>query len=408
VARSRREPVALPRVPALDGLRVISALAVVVYHAMGAVLGSNPTAGVLMPSAAFLFFVISGYVIYRPFVAAHLAGNDAPALGRFYRARVLRVLPLWFLAVTAYVVVDGAAKLHGPGDWVATYLLVQYVVPGLRFAVIGPAWALSVEWLFYLSAPLLALAVRGGRRRWARRVAPVKAEAWVLAALFVTAWLVRPARPAVALVAGMALATFDVHRRRARRNPAWLRVLVGNGWLVVAGTAAAWVALAHYPYQEGLSVQWVERDPAVLAIWIATALLWFVPVAFGDPDREPQRTLASRWAVGLSQLTFGLYLWHQLVLDRVVDHLGRDAGFSAVLYLTLLGSILLAAATFALVERPGRELNRRAAARRGPLAAPEGGGARDPDAGGRSGGGAPPGPSGPADPAAAPSVRSPS
>jgi peptidoglycan/LPS O-acetylase OafA/YrhL len=338
---------------------VIAAASVVLYHVLGARYGANPTAGVIFPSAAFLFFVISGFVIYRPFAAAHLTGAQAPSLARFYRSRLVRVLPLWCVAVTVYLVVDHGHHLHGPGQWIATYLLVQYPWHSIRYSVIGPAWALSVEWIFYLIAPLLALAVRSGRRRLSPSTRPWQAEVGVLGVLFVVAWIIGSARPAVALVVGMGLGVFDVHRRQTR-DPRWLRVAAGNGWILIATTVASWVALAQYPYQSGLSVQWVERDAAVLAIWIATATLWFVPVAFGDPAREPQRTLGGRRFVALSQLTFGLYIWHQLVLDRVIARLGRDGGFTAILYLTAGGAIALSLATYLVIERPGVRLNRRA------------------------------------------------
>ncbi|HEY4375905.1 MAG TPA: acyltransferase, partial [Acidimicrobiales bacterium] len=326
---------------------------------MGAVLGANPGAGVLMPAAAFLFFVISGFVIYRPFVAAHLAGNPRPDIGRFYRSRLLRVLPLWALAVTAYLVVNGAGSLHGPGQWVLTYLLLQYPVAAIRFAVVGPAWALSVEWLFYLSAPLIALAMFHARRRFAPRTAPVRAEATVLAAFFVVAWLVPAARPAVAIVIGMAFAVFDVHRRVTRHTPRWLRLVTSNGWAIALVTAAVWLVLGNYHYRPGLSVQWVQQDPAVLALWVGMATVWFVAAAFGRPDRSPQRQLGSPLAVRLSQLTFGLYLWHSLVLDQVLDHLGRAGNFEAIFYLTAIVSVLLATATYFLIERPSMQLIRR-------------------------------------------------
>ena len=342
--------------PALDGLRVIAAASVVIYHVMGATYGANPTAGVLFPSAAFLFFVISGYVIYRPFTASHLAGNAPPDLRRFYRSRVLRVLPLWWIAVAAYSVVEPGQQLHTAGQWIATLALLQYPWREIRYAVIGPAWALSVEWIFYLTAPLLALAVRTQRRRHFRSTSPVKAEAVVLSTLFVVAWLVPQARPFAALAAGMGFAVLDVHCRQHGR-PAWLRSLAGNGWFMAAVTAASWLALAHYPYREGLSVQWVERDALVVGIWTATAIAWFLPIAFGNPSRQPQKALGGGRMAFLGGLTFGIYLWHQLVLDQVIDRLGRDGSFTAILYLTVLGTMVLALVSHVLVEAPIQRLS---------------------------------------------------
>jgi peptidoglycan/LPS O-acetylase OafA/YrhL len=352
--RARREAgrpaVSLGRVDGLDGLRVLGALAVVVYHVVGSVQAANPPAMVILPPFAFAFFLISGFVIYRPFAAAHLTKRRMPPIGRFVVGRAIRVLPLWWLAVAVYLTVRGN-PLQGTWDWIATLGLLQYAERDVRYAVIGPAWALSVEWIFYVSVPFLATGLWWLNRRLAPKVAPVRVQVAALAALAVPAMVFPAGRPFVAIIGGMALAVTDVHRRLAGVTPTWLLLLRRPSTAVVT-TAVAWGLLVVYPYKEGLSVQWVEQDPLVVAIWIAVAVTWFAPVAFRAPSGPITTALAAPAMVRFSLLTFGIYLWHDLVLQETVDRLGTDAHLVAALYLTLLGALALAAFTFFTVERP--------------------------------------------------------
>ncbi|HRW39167.1 MAG TPA: acyltransferase family protein, partial [Aquihabitans sp.] len=159
-------------------------------------------------------------------------------------------------------------------------------------------------------------------------------------------------------------------------TPAWLVVLRSPS-TALAATVVAWLLLLDYPYREGLSVQWVQQDALIVAIWVAVALAWFTPVAFGSGTGLITRRLAAPAMVRLSFLTYGIYLWHDLVLRQVTEHLGTDVHLLAAMYLTLLGSVVLAATTFVLLERPllgarERLRTRRAAPSRPPSARPSG------------------------------------
>lgn len=346
-----RAPLRLPRVPGLDGLRLLGALAVVVYHTMGAVLGANPSAGVILPPFAFAFFIISGFVIYRPFATAHLNRQKMPSTRKYLTGRALRVLPLWWVALGVYLLVNGTGGLDTPLEWVATFGLLQFAIPEIRFAVIGPAWALSVEWIFYLTAPFLASGLRTANRRFLPRTDPFKVQLAVLLPLAVVTAVIAPVRPFVAIIVGMLLAVTDVRRHLTKTTPQWLEALRAPGLALVV-TAVAWVILIDYPYKPGLSVQWVEQDPLVVLIWLAVAACWFATVAFREPEGIITKRLDSPVAVRLALLSFGLYLWHDLVLQQTIEHLGIDAHLGAALYLTLVGSFTIATLTFFTIERP--------------------------------------------------------
>ncbi|HRW38785.1 MAG TPA: acyltransferase, partial [Aquihabitans sp.] len=224
-ARRRRRPERRPalrlrRVDGLDGLRVLGALAVVVYHVLGAVLEANPRVGVIMPPAAFTFFIISGFVIYRPFAASHVAGNPPTDLRRYAVGRAIRVLPLWWTALVVYLLVFGTGRLDSPLEWGATLTLTHYAVPGARFAVIGPAWALSVEWIFYLVVPIVAAGIAGAHRALAPRAEAASFQLAGLAAIGAVTAAVADLRPFVAIVVGMALAVVSIRQQQTRRTPA--------------------------------------------------------------------------------------------------------------------------------------------------------------------------------------------
>lgn len=362
-AAPRKATLRLPRIDGLDGLRIVGAMAVLVYHVLGVMLGPNPAAGVILPAAAFSFFVISGLVIYRPYAQAHLTRAPLPPLGRYLAARVVRVLPLWWLAVGTYLVIDGADMLRTPAQWVSTLLIVHYIIPEVRFAVIGPAWALSVEWIFYLIAPLFATAIYQFNRHVARGVAPMRVQMVSLVSLLVVTCVVPPLRPFAGIVLGMMLAVADVHRHLVRRTPMWIRI-VRSPITVLAVTTTAWALLVDYPYRSGLSVQWVEQDPTVVVIWATMASVWVTAIAFAVRPGITIGLLSTPLFLAAAQLSFGVYLWHDLILRQVTERMGTDAHLTAAMYLTITGSLALSWVTFTFIERPGIVVRQRLASGR--------------------------------------------
>ena len=71
-----------------------------------------------------VFFAISGFLLYRPWVAARAAGAPAPAAGRYARRRALRILPAYWVALTVLAVFPGITGVF-TGDWWRYYLFLQ-------------------------------------------------------------------------------------------------------------------------------------------------------------------------------------------------------------------------------------------------------------------------------------------
>src|SRR4051794_1356756 len=92
------------RFPLFDSLRAIAALAIFGTHAYFTLRNNAP--GPVRPYAArlevgvYIFFVISGFLLYRPFVRARLSGSPAPATGAYAWRRLLRIGPAYWIALT--------------------------------------------------------------------------------------------------------------------------------------------------------------------------------------------------------------------------------------------------------------------------------------------------------------------
>src|SRR5438067_2583117 len=150
------------RFPLFDSLRAIAALAVLGAHA--AVFASLETShsSVLRPYAARLdvgvavFFVVSGFLLYRPFVLARTRGRPRPATGPYAWRRFLRIVPAYWVALTLITLWVGT-----PGVFTATgiprfYGFAQAYSESTIGGGITPAWSLTIEVAFYVFLPIWA------------------------------------------------------------------------------------------------------------------------------------------------------------------------------------------------------------------------------------------------------------
>jgi peptidoglycan/LPS O-acetylase OafA/YrhL len=176
----------------VEGLRAVAAWSIVVFHVWvftsPAVLGWNlgPLTAFISPlqSGVTLFFVLSGFLLYRPIAAAVLDAKEGPSTLRYLRNRALRILPAYWviLVVTSFVLQSAAlgASGHGvtggtvnPKTFLLDALLLQTYVPQAIWSGIFPAWSLTIEIAFYLLLPILglaALSIAAGPARGLRRV----------------------------------------------------------------------------------------------------------------------------------------------------------------------------------------------------------------------------------------------
>jgi peptidoglycan/LPS O-acetylase OafA/YrhL len=154
------------RVPALDGLRGIAILAVLLFHYAGGALHQSHSAivGAISMAIGFgwtgvdLFFVLSGFLITGILYDTRGAPNYYK---NFYARRALRIVPAYYLLMTIYVLLTAFLHLH----WKPAHLffLIYLGYPAIliwpylesisSFVVVGHLWSLCAEEQFYLVWP---------------------------------------------------------------------------------------------------------------------------------------------------------------------------------------------------------------------------------------------------------------
>ena len=320
---------ARPHYPCFEGLRALAAVMVVVHHASGmagptrAGLLSTPAA--VMDSGVGVFFVISGFLIYRPFAAAHLDEVQPMRTRSFLWRRALRIVPAYWVALTFFWA-SGAFSLTP--HWWRYYLFVQVYWRDTVAGGILQSWSLCVEITFYLLIPVWAWAVRQAVRTQRREMRPLielGGCALLYAAGFVARQVVSARNPAWRVLAfdwlltnidlfavGMALAVVSSWAAVDERVRALTDRLVRLPGLWWAGATALF---CWYAYRVGPAVFntgyigffWQQRQ--LVVGMISAALL--IPAVFGAQDRGLLRkTLQSRPVVSVGLLSYGIYLWH--------------------------------------------------------------------------------------------------
>jgi peptidoglycan/LPS O-acetylase OafA/YrhL len=152
-------------IPAIDGLRAIAVIAVMLYH-----LGISWIPGGFL--GVDLFFVISGYVITRLLLDS-IQERGGLDLRDFYMARIRRLLPpLVFMIVVTSIVVglwapdttrkfltDAPFSVFGGMNWWLVFNHQDYFEASGRPPLLQHTWSLAVEAQFYLLWPLILLIV---------------------------------------------------------------------------------------------------------------------------------------------------------------------------------------------------------------------------------------------------------
>ena len=370
-------PTSLHRLPALDAVRVIGAFAVVAHHvgfATGINVGDSPWGGWLarLDSGVAVFFVLSGFLLFRPWAHARATARALPSTGTYLWRRALRILPAYWVTVIVCLLVVPRNADASAGDWLRHLTLTQiYDQYGLKHAL-GHTWSLATEVVFYALLPVVALlALRGTRRAgrplWLLGASAVITAVWValmstgvLSLSWHTTWL--PSY-AVWFGAGMALASVHVSLRNGYL-PRW-RFLDDLGGAPVACWAAAIAVL-------GISTTPIAgprnlQEPTVgefgikIGLYTVIAVLVLLPVAFG-PQTRAKAALGSGAARWLGTVSYGLFLWHPFVLEMIFVVTDRPEFTGAVLptYLaTVAGGLVLAALSYYFVERPFLRLGQR-------------------------------------------------
>lgn len=385
------------RFTTLDGYRAIAALVVVTTHVAY-------FSGVVVVTAwghAFsrldigvtVFFLLSGFLLYRPWSNAALRGTSWPSIRTYFRRRLWRILPAYLLLVVVVLAVMPGIEVH-PKHWISHLTLTQIYWPRLLINGLTQTWSLATEVTFYLALPAIAWFV--GRRHRGDVDASVRRQLWVLGACAVIAFLwlgLRTLSPLHSLaVVNMWLPGFLdwfavgmlcalVHNRlRLPDPPMWMRRLnaladdVGTCLLLAAGffLLATTPIAGPYTFGEGSASQALVRH----YLYLGAAASFVLPGFLGtDGWGAWRRLLASPLMVYLGTISYGIFLWHLFVLETG-SHIFGIPGFSGWFWLlwpmTVVGTVALAHVSFVLIERPAQRYahSARRWGRRGDAASP--------------------------------------
>ncbi len=374
-ARGGDHEVARPRrFPCFDGLRAIAAVLVVLVHtSFASGFTTRSPEGIYtarLEIGVSVFFLISGFLLYRPFAASHLGGGLSPDVGRFWVRRLLRIVPAYWLAfgITSYVM---HANTLRPG-WrsVLIYLgFAQIYFPSHALTWITQAWSLCTEVTFYLFLPLFAAAVVARRRSEHNQLAR---ELGAVAALFVTGlgfrfWLLHVHRPLAYVMLdwlpscldlfalGMLLAVLSSWLTHHRRQPRalWHPVMPWVSWAAAAATlwGVAHIGSPRLPLEHNPPGRGIAQE----LLYGLFALFLLLPAVFGPQPRGLiRRALASRPVVALGVVSYGVYLWHQAWVDmylRWYHDLFRARPLEMFAVVAGL-AVACATASYVVVERP--------------------------------------------------------
>jgi peptidoglycan/LPS O-acetylase OafA/YrhL len=320
----------------LDVVRALTAMMVMAHHFV--------TSGTwdMAPASAFflngyrgvlIFFVLSGFLVFRPFVAGSVA------TGAYVVRRVARVMPAYVVALVGITVLSGESTFT---DHPAQFLLLlQNYDPVLFQTFIPTAWTLVLEMTFYLALPVVAIAflpvVRG-------RLPRALALLFTLGVVSLLAH-VSPASPDTpgvgvksfpamiwAFIPGMAIAMVTVERpdlaaRLANRYIALVgAALVAIGWMVGETPLLYMAADICLVTGIGLLIPWLTRPRTA-------------------PESRPIRHLAWFGVV----VSYPFYLWHVSVMHSVT---GAGIVGPLAFAITFGLVVLIGVVSYRLVERP--------------------------------------------------------
>jgi len=382
-----------PRFPLFDSIRGIAVLMVVVVHG-GYISGAAEHAwyGDLLARLEFclpIFFLVSAFLLYRPFVAARVHGRRPPSARTFLRSRALRILPAYWLALTLLALYPGLPQIWSDHAW-AYYGFMSVYDHDWSFGGILPAWSLCIEVTFYLGLPLFAFLMRsrGMRAEWIAVgllfAAGVAFNGIVHVAdgdrVDTNLYLTLPAALHW-LSLGMLLAVASVWLETRPETPRpirWVERRPELAWglaIVLFLVVSLGLGLdAHSPHL-GITVD--SPESTSLAQWLAEGILYgliaflvLLPAVFGDHlGGLPRRILRNRVLGWIGMISYGIFLWHLPIMAWLANDLSTEPwGDSRMLGITGTGLVLAiacAAASYYAVERPLLRLKRpaRAAAR---------------------------------------------
>jgi len=367
------------RFTCFDGLRILGMFGVLCFHTAFATGADQKTFGQLLSNtqvAVPMFSAISGFLLFRPFILRHLAGKPRAKARPWLRRRLLRVFPAYWFILTMCVLFLGV-ELRGLRN---AFLFYTLLFPFARTEValgfggtagIADAWFLTTDLVFYLMLPLLTFGlVAIGRRASVEQ--KVRTALLTCAGLYLFGQLFRiylvveepdwfrraliwPTNWIDFFSIGMAMAVVSAWVAVGGRTPrvlAWLGRHPAVSWCAAGAVYLSLLSFAPPRVPGTIGPEYYFR----FLFWGGFVFLVVVPAMFGDQTQGlGRRVLSCRLAVMGGAVSYGFYLFHQAVLNKLqikLDIAPFSGGFVELYVLTAAITIVLSTGAYFLVERP--------------------------------------------------------
>ncbi len=362
------------RLPGLDGLRGVACIMVFLYHLRWAAQPSTLEPLKLMVGSLNLefllrkfdigvsiFFVLSGLLLSIPFWRAFFEKQPAPELRRYLWRRACRIVPAYYAVLVAvYLLQGGTYTFYGAIDFLLHATFLHNFADATYHSLHPDLWTIGIEFQFYLILPLIMAAAGFFVRKCG--------AAMGLLALIATCWLVDIAATAALLSAEPIIAD---------------RFLSATG-SVIYGTVFSYLKhfafgiVAAFAVLRG-SFSRKTADLICLAAMAATAAIitfgtegcWHRTTALGWPlsplilailaaslarSETCARIFSMKWIATTGTISYGIYLWHDLILRAAFSGTlrGNYSGFPLLFVggsIAVIVTLAIATLSWRFIER---------------------------------------------------------
>ncbi|MBJ7289063.1 acyltransferase [Williamsia sp.] len=340
------------RVDSLTGIRTLAAFLVCATHA--AFWTGNYTDDLAgrffarLEIGVAIFFVLSGYLLFKPWMTALAGGGRRPSVRRYAEHRARRILPAYWVTVLAVYAIftwwrtDTSDLGHGWSGLLRNLTLTQIYGYGHLHSGLTQMWSLAAEVGFYVVLPIAGWLIVSAvcRGRWRLDLIVISlvvlgsvSPLWAIVThtgdgLDPTARLWPPAF-LTWFVGGMLLAALA--QTRLRINPL-LSVLIA-----VLAFQVSCTSIAGEPTITPLSG---SATVIKLLLYLVIALGLIAPLVLGPAGSWWDRLMGSRPMVWLGEISYEFFLVHVMVVELVMDLLGYSIFTGSIVGVLIVTSVL--------------------------------------------------------------------
>ena len=370
---------------ALNSLRGLSTILIVVYHisfVSGYTVAHANSSGAYIDRlniGVAIFFVLSGFLIFRPFAHSLIHGSPLPKTRNYYLKRAARILPGYWLALFVLAGLDALTIVNTSG-FIRNVFIVHSFTEHNVFTGIRQAWTLAIEMSFYVVVPAFAYVFV---RQTKRRDGPVSVSSLLkaLSVLFLSAyvfrlfihqtdfWFLKTAHIWLpshmdTLALGMGLAVLVEAPASAKTLLKVKNFIANHTGSFVVCSVFVWLISANINMAIGLNRTEFHIDLLGHFLYGIASVLLVAPFCV-DSQALLVKAVSFRLFTWLGTISYGIYLWHMAFLggnfaEKYMPYTENDGQVLLRFLVVLPASIAIASLSYYVLERPiMRAINQR-------------------------------------------------